>query len=240
MHLHSRYVVDLLQALWAIPNIRDSSTRTPFIVTAVFIGLATYFTVFNLNALASLGWTTYSGFRKKRIGQMMKDNYKWQERAKGFNSFEPGRGSNKPSEWYILLYCLLHLLGYEYSEDEVEDNDSSGDRGPSFVTASANSSETSRAGAWKARLGRLFGRQEDPSIRSIRRQGDNSIRSGRSSLGTAETSRVEAWKLWLERLLKRSQENSAETSQGKAWKGWVRALFTKSENNREKNGPNSV
>lgn len=117
----------------------------------------------------------------------MKDDYKWQERAKGYNRFEPGRGNNKPSEWYILLYCLLHLFGYEYGEDEGEEDDSGGDSGSSFVTASISTSETSQAGAWKAWLGKLFGREEISSIRSIRRQVDNSIGSGQSSLGIAET-----------------------------------------------------
>jgi hypothetical protein len=157
-------------------------------VTAVFIGLATYFIVFNLDALASLGWTTYSGFRQKRIGQM-EDDDKWQERARGYNRFEPDRGNNKPSEWYILLYCLLHPFGYQYSGEEGEVDDSVRSGRSSFVITSISTAETSRAEAWKAWLGRLVKRpQENPGK-------------------TAETSRGIAWRGWVRALFTKSDNN---------------------------------
>jgi len=53
-----------LMALWAIPNITDSLTRTPFIIAAILIGFVTYIIVFNLNALVAFGWVTYNSFRK--------------------------------------------------------------------------------------------------------------------------------------------------------------------------------
>jgi hypothetical protein len=69
--------------------------------------------VFNLNALVSFGWATYSGLREHSI-QQMKQNYsakqKWGKLGRRFKRFEPKRGSSKPSDWYILLYCVLHPL----------------------------------------------------------------------------------------------------------------------------------
>lgn len=45
-----------LKALRAIPDIADSGTRNPLIITAVMVGLATYVTVYNLeNILGVLG-----------------------------------------------------------------------------------------------------------------------------------------------------------------------------------------
>jgi hypothetical protein len=69
--------------------------------------------VFNLNALVSFGWATYSGLREHSI-QQMKQNYsaeqKWGKLGRGFKRFEPNHGSSKQSDWYILVYCLLHPL----------------------------------------------------------------------------------------------------------------------------------
>jgi hypothetical protein len=36
------------------------------------------------------------------------DNATWKQLGKRFDRFEPDRGSDKPSEWYILKYCILH------------------------------------------------------------------------------------------------------------------------------------
>jgi hypothetical protein len=69
--------------------------------------------VFNLNALVSFGWATYSGLREHSI-QQMKQNYSaeqnWGNIGRRFKRFEPKHGSSKPSDWYILLYCVLHPL----------------------------------------------------------------------------------------------------------------------------------
>jgi hypothetical protein len=43
-----------LKALWAIPDITDSGTRNPFIITAVMVGLATYLTVYNLENISGV------------------------------------------------------------------------------------------------------------------------------------------------------------------------------------------
>ena len=81
----------------------------------------TYFTVFNLDALVWLGWTTYSGFRAKRIEQMtMAKDEKWQNHAQGYKRFVPDRGRTKLSEWYVLLYALLHLFKRPSGSEDVE------------------------------------------------------------------------------------------------------------------------
>jgi hypothetical protein len=100
----------------------NSSTRTPFIIAAVLVGSVTYFIVFNLDALVSFGWTTYSGFRQRCIEQMAEDgtHSKWQKRARDYSRFEPDRGRIKPSEWYILVYCLLHPFRRSLERKETE------------------------------------------------------------------------------------------------------------------------
>ena len=65
--------------------------------------------VFNLNALVAFGWTTYNGVRRKCI-QKMTEHEIWEKLGRRFNRFEPDRGNDKPSEWYIVLYCILHLF----------------------------------------------------------------------------------------------------------------------------------
>jgi len=99
-------------SLWAIPNITDSSTRTPFIIAAALVGFVTYMIVFNLNTVASLGWAIYSGLREHSIRQMGNESTEqtWGKLGQRFKRFEPNQGSTKPSDWYILLYCVLHPL----------------------------------------------------------------------------------------------------------------------------------
>ena len=50
---------------------------------------------------------------------MAKDK-KWQTRAQGYNSFQPDRGRTKLSEWYILLYTLLHPFGRPGKSEDIE------------------------------------------------------------------------------------------------------------------------
>lgn len=68
--------------------------------------------VFNLDALVAFGWKTYNAIRKRCIQKMNEkpENKAWKEVAERFNRFEPDRGSDKPSEWYILLFCIFHPL----------------------------------------------------------------------------------------------------------------------------------
>jgi len=112
-------MLNYLKALWAIPNITESTTRNPFIIAAILIAFVTYMVVFNLNALAAFGWATYRGFRRKCI-QNMTQQEKWEKLGVRFNRFEPDRGSDKPSEWYILLYCIVHPFRlYEHSSNSA-------------------------------------------------------------------------------------------------------------------------
>ncbi|KAE9371039.1 hypothetical protein N431DRAFT_341691, partial [Stipitochalara longipes BDJ] len=99
-------------SLWAIPNITDSSTRKPFIIAAALVGFITYMIVFNLNTVVSLSWATYSRLREHGIQQMRYDSTEqtWRYIGRRFKRFEPNQESTKPSDWYILLYCLLHPL----------------------------------------------------------------------------------------------------------------------------------
>ena len=71
--------------------------------------------------MVSLGWTTYSGFRAKRIEQMMTAEVeKWRNRAQGYKLFVPDRGRTKLSEWYILLYALLHPFRRPSESEDIE------------------------------------------------------------------------------------------------------------------------
>ena len=56
---------------------------------------------------------------------MAKDE-EWQKQAKGYKSFLSDRGKTKLSEWYILLYALLHLFGRSEKPEQTE-NDSEED-----------------------------------------------------------------------------------------------------------------
>jgi hypothetical protein len=68
--------------------------------------------VFNLNTVVSFGWATYSGLREHSIQQMRNEStgQTWGKLGRRFKRFEPRQGNTKPSDWYILLYCLLHPL----------------------------------------------------------------------------------------------------------------------------------
>ncbi|KAG8530501.1 uncharacterized protein KY384_005004 [Bacidia gigantensis] len=139
-------------ALWAIPNITQPSTRTPFIIAAVLVGFFTYFVVFNLDGLISLGWTAYSGFRGNRIEQMSTDEG-WQKRAQSYRSFQPDKGKTKDSEWYILLYALLHPFrrsrGLEDSAQDDEEYSSSEDTSISTRASRTSDAEKAPTKPWK-------------------------------------------------------------------------------------------
>jgi hypothetical protein len=66
--------------------------------------------VFNLDTLVAFGWATYNALRRKCIQKMTENsrNETWKTRGRRFKRFEPDRGSDKPSEWFILLFCFLH------------------------------------------------------------------------------------------------------------------------------------
>lgn len=47
-------LIEFSQALWAIPNITDNNTRTPFIVTATMVSVVTLLVTFNMEKIASI------------------------------------------------------------------------------------------------------------------------------------------------------------------------------------------
>jgi len=136
--------------------------------------------VFNLDSIAIFGWKMYAGFRKACIKQMLTDSKAfpqgdtWQNRAQGFNRFEPDRGRTKPSEWYILLFFLMYLFGRRLKPGRIEDTGDDGSSASSTSTGSAGSSseeispeggsegsaESTRGGTWKRWILALFRRSE--------------------------------------------------------------------------------
>lgn len=58
------------KALWAIPNITDSGTRGPFVITSAIVGLITLLVVFNLENIAGSMGKVYQCWRDKVLGHM--------------------------------------------------------------------------------------------------------------------------------------------------------------------------
>jgi hypothetical protein len=100
-----------LQALWAIPNITDGDTRTPFIVTAFLVGFITYAVVFNLGNIAQAFGRVYFARRSRLLGTMKDDHDSfWQQRWEQFAEFPPNEEQKVPSEWWIFRYQLRTLF----------------------------------------------------------------------------------------------------------------------------------
>ncbi|KAF7937244.1 uncharacterized protein EAE98_001558 [Botrytis deweyae] len=105
-------------ALWAIPDITSSSTRSPFILTTILVGFVTYMIVFNLGNIVKQSTRVYEPFREGVIKQICKqsaddkevwqpDESEWDKRAQRFEStFGPKRGDGEPSEWWISIYSM--------------------------------------------------------------------------------------------------------------------------------------
>jgi hypothetical protein len=243
----------------------DASARTPFIIVAMLVGLTTYFIVFNLDALVSLGWTTYSGFRRERILQMTKNetSESWKARGQGYNRFEPDRGNSKLSKWYILLYWLLNPFQRSIEPEEDEDKDGGDTYTPRNSTETHSSSAIEHAQRDAQRDDGVLA----AIISSLPRPSNNGSTEAKPSRAAAaknrlrrlfkipeastgemsETgnSKVKAWQEWLRRLFKISESSTrktagAENSRRKAWKEWMRILSKNPGKVREKNGPGTV
>ncbi|KAJ6779951.1 hypothetical protein PWT90_06597 [Aphanocladium album] len=111
-------------ALWAIPNITDGGTRSPFIATAILVGAATYAIVFNLENIAGFFGELYQG-RKERLLHGMKNDSKefWHDVGDRFEEFPPSE-ERKPSEWWLLRYAVSSLfrrVGAKSSNDNKGD-----------------------------------------------------------------------------------------------------------------------
>jgi len=82
----------------------------------------------------------------------------WQERARGFNRFQPDRGRTKPSEWYVVLYWLGHLCsGSRQTEEGREEYAFT--RPDASSTGGGENSRGKGGISWLRR--RLFGKSEN-------------------------------------------------------------------------------
>ncbi|EED14695.1 ankyrin repeat-containing protein, putative [Talaromyces stipitatus ATCC 10500] len=95
-------------AIWAIPNITESDTRNPFIITSVIVGFVTLFISFNLDNIAGLVQKLYRYWRKRLVQDMENDNHYWRERGEELGADGPS-SSPTPSDWLLLGY-LIHRL----------------------------------------------------------------------------------------------------------------------------------
>lgn len=97
------------KAIWAIPNINDSETRNPFIITSVIVGFITLFISFNLENITTLGWRLYQGWRAKVVQDMQSlIGQHWEERGNKLESTNNAR-SSLPSEWWLIGYCFWRI-----------------------------------------------------------------------------------------------------------------------------------
>ncbi len=98
-------------ALWAIPNITDSNTRSPFIAAAILVGFATYAIVFNLENIARFLGRAYSGQRDRLLEDMGQNpNESWRLLRERFEEFPPHEERKTPSEWWIIWYQTQRLV----------------------------------------------------------------------------------------------------------------------------------
>ncbi|KAF3389537.1 Ankyrin-1 [Penicillium rolfsii] len=95
-------------ALWAIPDISNSSTRNPFIITSVIVGFTSLLVAFNLENIASSVGKAYQYWRKKVLRSMQGDS-RWKERGKKLEDFDYTQTT--PSEWWLVGYLVDKFVG---------------------------------------------------------------------------------------------------------------------------------
>ncbi|KAM0460764.1 hypothetical protein ACHAO4_001556 [Trichoderma viride] len=94
-------------ALWAVPDISNNDTRTPFIITTILVGCATYIVVFNLENIVDIMRKSYTGYRSRLLENMSEDHDSyWQSLRERFEEFPPNNEQRKPSEWWIIRYQI--------------------------------------------------------------------------------------------------------------------------------------
>jgi hypothetical protein len=97
-------------ALWAVPNIMESTTRTPFIITSVAVAAVTYLIVFNIGNLAGILWGFYRRQRANLVTNMKDDREAaWQRRGHRLDQVLLNGSSYAPSEWLVLRYQLRQI-----------------------------------------------------------------------------------------------------------------------------------
>jgi hypothetical protein len=96
-------------ALWAVPNMTNSGTRDPFILTAVIVSFITYMIVFNLGNIAQLFGQIYHNRREKLAKRMKQDPKKcWNTYGERFGEFRPDNRKT-PSGWLLFVYQIRAL-----------------------------------------------------------------------------------------------------------------------------------
>jgi hypothetical protein len=111
-------------ALWAIPDITDSATKIPFVLTACIVGFVTYAIVFNLGNIAKVLGKVYAGYREQILRHMENDeNQSWQELRRQFEEFPPNQERQIPSEWRILWYQAHRLFSRRNRRKTAESGD---------------------------------------------------------------------------------------------------------------------
>jgi hypothetical protein len=86
------------------------STRNPFIITTVLVGIMTYVIVFNMMNISGILGQRYNEHRKRLLDQMQIDPSKiWNTRRKRFEEFTPNI-ERKTSEWWVIAYGIREMF----------------------------------------------------------------------------------------------------------------------------------
>lgn len=84
------------------------------IYVIIFVALATYMIVFNLNSLVHLFTTAYETYKSSLIVSMKSEtgSQYWKSRGESFKNFQfrPKAEVKKPSEWLLVGYTLSRSL----------------------------------------------------------------------------------------------------------------------------------
>lgn len=107
------------QALWAIPNILDTGTKIPFIISSVVVALVTLIIAFNLENLTGLIGRVYHNWRAKLVGDMKNDSH-WKERGDKLQQSVIAR--ERPSEWLLLGY-VMHRIARMLDKKQPDKDD---------------------------------------------------------------------------------------------------------------------
>ncbi|TGO44491.1 hypothetical protein BOTNAR_0812g00010 [Botryotinia narcissicola] len=113
-------------ALWAIPNITSSGTRSPFILTTILVGFVTYMIVFNLGNIVKQSRRVYEPYRLGVIKQICKqspdDKESWRADEHASSSFRCARRVNPlndlDSEWEKRAQRFESIFGPKRGDGE--------------------------------------------------------------------------------------------------------------------------
>ncbi|KAL9120721.1 MAG: hypothetical protein Q9187_002719 [Circinaria calcarea] len=101
-------------SLWSVNSLFST---TALIYTITTVGTATYLIVLNINTLVQSFSRLYQARKSNLVNAMKTDPEElWKLRGQRFEIFRPRHENPQPSEWYMLLYAMLHpwvLLGFK-------------------------------------------------------------------------------------------------------------------------------